>query len=313
MVIEYEEYAWKYISIDQENIEMDALIDLEMELKAMNEFKNNINILRFYKNNCYYSNPSENENFVIIFKMDKFPMDLLKLLKTGKYNTNKIWKIDILIKISLILKEMHDEDYMHLDIKPENILLTNDFIPILADLGNTMKITDERQNIVGTEPFMSPEIDENGAYSKSGDIYALAGLFYHVITNKNCIDSDNNDVYVDFDDEEEDDFYKIFQYIIEKMVEYDIEDRPSIEEVIEFLLKKLKEVVENDDGLDLEQYLVVEKENLENDNSKTFLKYRNLFLRRNEEIRNLYRNEDESKKLDDFITKFIEDVDLLLI
>ena len=315
-VIEYQEYAWKYMMIDKENIEMGAIDDLEMELKAMNIFKNNVNILRFYKNSCYYSEPqkqnSENNYFIIIFKMDKFQTDLSKLIKTEKYNSNKIWKIDTLIKISLILKEMHDEDYLHLDIKPENILFANDFTPILADLGFTMKITDERDSIVGSEPFISPEIEEDGDYSKAGDIYALAGLFYYVITDKNCIDSDMKENYVDFNNENESDFYKIFQPIIEKMIEFEKKDRPDIEKVIDFLYDKLNILIK-DENLDLENYLELEKETLENDFSKTFLKYRNFYIKRNEEIANFYKNENKEKKLDVFITKFTEDVDILLI
>jgi len=35
------------------------------------------------------------------------------------------------------MKKLHDNDFIHYDIKPDNILMVNEFWPVLADLGFT--------------------------------------------------------------------------------------------------------------------------------------------------------------------------------
>jgi len=45
--------------------------------------------------------------------------------------------LDWSIKISLAMKKLHDNDFIHYDIKPDNILMVNEFWPVLADLGFT--------------------------------------------------------------------------------------------------------------------------------------------------------------------------------
>jgi serine/threonine protein kinase len=48
-----------------------------------------------------------------------------------------IYLIDWMIKISLALKKLHDNQLIHFDIKPPNILMLNEFQPVIADLGMT--------------------------------------------------------------------------------------------------------------------------------------------------------------------------------
>ena len=72
---------------------------------------------------------------------------------------------------------MHDYKILHLDLKELNIMMMNDFTPILADFGMA-KLPGESRNFIGGTPmFMSPEINM-GQYSEKADIFALGIIFF---------------------------------------------------------------------------------------------------------------------------------------
>ena len=88
---------------------------------------------------------------------------------------NKVFALtnatQILSEVIRGLEVIHDNDYIHRDIKLENILLKKDptkfekyvknfFIQIckIADFGFTKKLNDADGTILGTGPYMSPEI-----------------------------------------------------------------------------------------------------------------------------------------------------------
>ena len=73
-------------------------------------------------------------------------------------------KVEILIDVCLAVWFLHDEEILHCDIKPANILLTADGKAKLADLGEAKQITIPRLGgtvnlyAVGTPLYMSPEM-----------------------------------------------------------------------------------------------------------------------------------------------------------
>jgi len=87
------------------------------------------------------------------------------------------------------LRYTHNKNILHLDLKPSNIILTENNSPLIIDFGISRfkKTTPQEQNIplVGTPYYMSPEQyaqDLNLVDFKS-DIYALGVIFYQLLTN----------------------------------------------------------------------------------------------------------------------------------
>ena len=58
---------------------------------------------------------------------------------------------------------MHTEHIIHRDIKPENIFMHEYYIKI-GDFGCSVFTQDERNTIVGTLPYYSPEQLKQGFY-----------------------------------------------------------------------------------------------------------------------------------------------------
>jgi len=87
------------------------------------------------------------------------------------------------------IRYTHNKNILHLDLKPSNIILTENNSPLIIDFGISRfkKTTLQEKNIplVGTPYYMSPEQyaqDLNLVDFKS-DIYALGIIFYQLLTN----------------------------------------------------------------------------------------------------------------------------------
>ncbi|XP_049340678.1 striated muscle preferentially expressed protein kinase isoform X2 [Astyanax mexicanus] len=91
---------------------------------------------------------------------------------------------------------LHQHDILHLDIKPDNILMadsTSDQIR-LCDFGNAVKITpDEAQYCkYGTPEFVAPEIVNQTPVSKATDIWPVGVLTYLCLTGVSPFAGEND-------------------------------------------------------------------------------------------------------------------------
>lgn len=84
------------------------------------------------------------------------------------------------------LTEIHEKDYLHLDISPDNIYLTQQGLPILLDFGSARKQSSEKSLSIegmfkrGYSPIELYTF--NGRRSPASDIYALAATIYRMLT-----------------------------------------------------------------------------------------------------------------------------------
>jgi len=97
------------------------------------------------------------------------------------------YSIDISYQISLALEYAGENDLIHRDVKPENILLARDGTAKLIDLGLAKLISDNLGDgqIVGTPNYISPEQakGEPGIDIRS-DMYSLGASIYHMVTGQ---------------------------------------------------------------------------------------------------------------------------------
>ncbi len=88
------------------------------------------------------------------------------------------------------LKHAHDQNMIHRDIKPDNILVTSKGVVKVADFG-LAKAVDEDVSMtqsgtgLGTPLYMAPEQARNAKHvDKRSDIYALGSTLYYFLTGK---------------------------------------------------------------------------------------------------------------------------------
>ena len=86
------------------------------------------------------------------------------------------------------LEAIHAEGLLHRDIKPQNILISNDGRVLLADLGLAMEMPTEdegRSNVFqGTANFAAPELATGHFPSVRTDLYAVGGTLYKAATGR---------------------------------------------------------------------------------------------------------------------------------
>ena len=92
----------------------------------------------------------------------------------------------VLVEVLKGLKCIHEKNFIHRDIKSENILLKKgeggEVIYKIADFGFARSIGGVgAKTHCGTEKYMAPEILSNSYYGISVDIWALGVLFYFML------------------------------------------------------------------------------------------------------------------------------------
>ncbi len=86
------------------------------------------------------------------------------------------------IHVGAALQHVHARGYVHLDIKPQNVIVVGGR-PVLHDFGTARRIGGKRPSIgVGTTSYMPPEEAEKGEVSPASDVYSLGVTLFELLT-----------------------------------------------------------------------------------------------------------------------------------
>ena len=87
----------------------------------------------------------------------------------------------VLIHLADAIEAFHSHGFVHLDLKPANVLIAADGRPRLLDFGIAEPIGHPPEIPRGTPGFASPEIAAGGAASRASDVYGLAAIAKHLL------------------------------------------------------------------------------------------------------------------------------------
>ncbi|XP_066338354.1 uncharacterized protein [Miscanthus floridulus] len=111
------------------------------------------------------------------------------------------WQVcyKIIKGICLGLQYLHEMNIIHLDLKPDNILLDDDMMPKIADFGLSRFLDEGKsrtitQEILGTRGYIAPEYLDNGVITVKADIYSLGVMIRHMVMGRNNQGATTDDV-----------------------------------------------------------------------------------------------------------------------
>lgn len=97
-----------------------------------------------------------------------------------RFPEDEIWSF--LLDLLLAIKGLHDQNLIHLDIKLDNILITEDKFCKLADFGLVYDLTRNGHPTEGDSRYIAPEVLQ-GKFSKAADIFSLGACVLELACN----------------------------------------------------------------------------------------------------------------------------------
>ncbi len=87
-------------------------------------------------------------------------------------------------QVAIGLKAMHDAGWVHADIKPNNILVTDQGHVKIIDFGQSCEIGTVKQRIQGTPDYIAPEQVHRQPIKPQTDVFNLGATLYWLLTGK---------------------------------------------------------------------------------------------------------------------------------
>lgn len=104
------------------------------------------------------------------------------------------WSVNIAIQIASALETAHKNNIIHRDIKPHNIIITEDGIAKVTDFGIAKAVSNSTITAFGTTigsvHYFSPEHARGGYTDAKSDLYSLGIVMYEMLTGKVPFDAD---------------------------------------------------------------------------------------------------------------------------
>ncbi|MBK8348663.1 MAG: serine/threonine protein kinase [Saprospiraceae bacterium] len=170
------------------NKDIDEKYRLKREMDLLTSMPKHPNIASYEDSNTFISFDGEYDFMV----MQYYPLgNLNHFIRNKQLSQNQITKF--LIQILEGLKFIHEQNIVHLDLNPSNILISDrngEYIPKITDFGISQKLTDGRriENEVfagGTRGFSSPELFlPHRILTANADLWSFGVIAYWMFTKQ---------------------------------------------------------------------------------------------------------------------------------
>ena len=104
------------------------------------------------------------------------------------------WSLDIAKQIASALEIAHKNNIVHRDIKPHNIIITEDGVAKVTDFGIAKAVSNSTITAFGTTigsvHYFSPEHAKGGFTDSKSDLYSLGVVMYEMLTGRVPFDAD---------------------------------------------------------------------------------------------------------------------------
>ena len=125
---------------------------------------------------------TQNEPYLVMDLIEGVGMNFLVETRSPKLIGHEI---ELLTQLADALEYLHREKYMHRDLCPRNVMVTNDGIVKLIDFGLTIPYKPEfcqPGNRTGTPDYLAPEVIRRQSTDHRVDLFALGVTAFEVFT-----------------------------------------------------------------------------------------------------------------------------------
>lgn len=107
-------------------------------------------------------------------------------------------KLDIFRQVCEAMDYAHKQKVVHRDLKPQNIMVTEDQVAKVMDFGLAKSLADRSNvnlsregQVLGTPKYMSPEQADGKKLTRATDIYSLGVILYEILTGRAPYEGDS--------------------------------------------------------------------------------------------------------------------------
>ena len=137
-----------------------------------------------------------NEDNIYYIVMELVRGKTLKQIITENGPISWKWATNIAIQIASALEVAHKNNIVHRDIKPHNIIITEDGVAKVTDFGIGKAVSNSTITAFGTTigsvHYFSPEQAKGGYTDAKSDIYSLGVVMYEMLTGQVPFDADTS-------------------------------------------------------------------------------------------------------------------------
>jgi eukaryotic-like serine/threonine-protein kinase len=178
----------------------DVILDRYVAVKVLrSEYGNDAEFIRRFHREAHAATSLAHNNIVNVYdagedeEVNYIVMELVEGKTLKEYiEENKPLSFEKVIHIMTQLTDgiahAHDNNIIHRDIKPQNILIDEEGIVKVTDFGIALASTSytitHTNSVLGSVHYLSPEQARGGVVDEKSDVYSLGVVLYELVTGK---------------------------------------------------------------------------------------------------------------------------------